>query len=85
MTQTTTKPQTPAQRQRRLRYRRKHDLLLATAEVPMPVADAVMTGSAPYHRRLPNRRPSLTRTISAGNHCFEVTVGIDPANSPPHE
>ena len=36
------KPRTPAQRQRRLRYRRKHDLLLAEAEVPMLVADALI-------------------------------------------
>ena len=31
-----------AKRQRRLRYRRKHDLLLAKAEVPMLVADALI-------------------------------------------
>ncbi len=33
---------TSAERQRRLRYRRKHDLLLAKAEVPMLVADALI-------------------------------------------
>ncbi len=44
-----------------------------------------MTGSAPYRRRLPNRRPSLTRTINAGNHHFEVTVGIDPVDGQPRE
>ena len=42
MTQLTAKAQTPAERQRRLRYRRKHDLLLAEAEVPMLVADALI-------------------------------------------
>ncbi len=33
---------TSAERQRRLRYRGKHDLLLAKAEVPMLVADALI-------------------------------------------
>jgi hypothetical protein len=36
------KPRTPAQRQRRLRYRRKHDLLLAEAEVPMSMAEVLI-------------------------------------------
>ncbi len=38
-----------------------------------------------HRHRLPNRRPSLTRTINAGNHRFEVTVGIDPADGQPRE
>ena len=33
---------TLAQRQRRLRYRRKHDLLLARAEVPAALAEALI-------------------------------------------
>ncbi len=37
-----TRPLTDAERQRRLRDRRKHDLLLAKAEVPMLVADALI-------------------------------------------
>ncbi len=44
-----------------------------------------MTRPAPYRHRLPNRRPSLTRTINAGNHRFEITVGIDPADGQPRE
>ncbi len=44
-----------------------------------------MTGIAPLRRRLPNRRPSLTRTINVGNRCFEVTVGIDPVDGQPRE
>ncbi len=44
-----------------------------------------MTSPAPHRHRLPNRRPSLTRTINAGNHRFEVTVGIDPVDGQPRE
>ncbi len=44
-----------------------------------------MTIPTPHRRRLPNRRPSLTRTINAGNHRFEVTVGIDPVDGQPRE
>ncbi len=33
---------TSAERQRRLRYRRKHDLLLAQAEVPAALAEALI-------------------------------------------
>ncbi len=36
------KAQTPAERQRRFRYRRKHDLLLAQAEVPAALAEALI-------------------------------------------
>ena len=39
----------------------------------------------PVRRRLPNRRPSETRTIDAGNHRFEVTIGLDPADDRPLE
>ncbi len=35
-----TKAQTPAERQRRLRYRRQHDLILAQAEMPVSLAEA---------------------------------------------
>ena len=45
---------------------------------------AVDPGS-PTRRRLPSRRPALTRTITAGNHRFEVTIGLDPADGRPRE
>ncbi len=44
-----------------------------------------MTSPAPHRHRLPNRGPSLTRTINAGNHRFEVTVGVDPVDGQPRE
>ncbi len=37
-----TRPLTDAERQRRFRYRRKHDLLLAQAEVPAALAEALI-------------------------------------------
>ena len=37
-----TRPLTDAERQRRCRYRRKHDLLLAQAEVPAALAEALI-------------------------------------------
>ncbi len=40
---------------------------------------------APHRRRLPNRRPALTRSIDAGNHRLEVTIGLDPADGQPRE
>ena len=39
----------------------------------------------PKRHRLPNRRPALTRTIDAGNHRLEVTIGLDPADGQPRE
>ena len=41
--------------------------------------------TSPARRRLPNRRPALTRTIDAGNHRLEVTIGLDPADGRPRE
>ena len=35
--------------------------------------------------RLPNRRPSETRTLTVGNHTFAATVGFDPATGRPQE
>jgi hypothetical protein len=42
MTQLTAKAQTPAERARRFRYRRKHNLLMARVEVPAPLAEALI-------------------------------------------
>ena len=39
-----------------------------------------MTAATPHRRRLPNRRPSETRTLTVGNHTFAATVGFDPAD-----
>ncbi len=44
-----------------------------------------MTTPVPHRHRLPNRRPALTRTIDAGNHRLEVTIGLDPADGQPRE
>ena len=41
--------------------------------------------TTPARRRLPNRRPALTRTIDAGNHRLEVTICLDPADGQPRE
>ena len=41
--------------------------------------------SAPHRRRLPNRRPSETRALTAGNHQFQPTVGFDPRDGQPRE
>ncbi len=38
------KAQTPAERQRRLRYRRKHNLFVARVEVPASLAEAMIDG-----------------------------------------
>ncbi len=37
-----TRPLTTAERQRRFRYRRKHNLLMARVEVPAPLAEAMI-------------------------------------------
>ena len=37
-----TRPLTAAERQRRLRYRRRHNLLLVQVEVPVGLAEALM-------------------------------------------
>ena len=37
-----TRPLTAAERQRRFRYRRKHNLLMARVEVPAPLAEALI-------------------------------------------
>ena len=39
----------------------------------------------PHRRRLPNRRPSESRTLTVGNHAFAATVGFDPATGRPRE
>ena len=44
-----------------------------------------MTTPATLRRRLPNRRPSETRTLNVGNHAFAATVGFDPADGRPRE
>jgi hypothetical protein len=44
-----------------------------------------LTANIPIRRRLPNRRPALNRTITADNHCLEVSVGIDPADGQPRK
>ncbi len=36
-------------------------------------------------RRLPNRRPSETRTLNVGNHRFHASVGFDPTTGRPCE
>ena len=40
---------------------------------------------AALRRRLPNRRPSETRTLTVGNLTFAATVGFDPADGRPRE
>ena len=44
-----------------------------------------MTSAVPHRRRLPNRRPSETRTLTVGNHAFAASVGFDPADGRPRE
>ena len=39
----------------------------------------------PHRSRLPNRRPSETRTLKVGNHTFHASVGFDPATVRPCE
>ena len=41
--------------------------------------------TAPARKRLPNRRPSETRTLHVGNLTFAATVGFDPADGQPRE
>ena len=40
---------------------------------------------AALRRRLPNRRPSETRTLTVGNLTFAATVGFDPEDGRPRE
>ena len=44
-----------------------------------------MTTATPHRRRLPNRRPGETHTLSVDNHTFAATVGFDPADGRPRE
>lgn len=32
----------------------------------------------PSRQRLPNRRPTLTETVTVGAHTFQVAIGLDP-------
>ena len=41
--------------------------------------------SAPHRRRLPNRRPSETRTLHVGNLTFAASIGFDPVDGRPSE
>ena len=40
---------------------------------------------ASHRRRLPNRRPSETQTLTVGNHAFVATIGFDLATGQPRE
>ena len=44
-----------------------------------------MTSPKPQRHRLPNRRPSETRTLEVAGQTFEATVGFDPADGMPRE
>ncbi len=39
----------------------------------------------PRRHRLPNRRPSETRTLEVAGQVFKATVGIDPEDGQPRE
>ena len=39
----------------------------------------------PTRRRLPNRRPSESRSLAVGNLTFAATVGFDPQDGRPRE
>ncbi len=39
----------------------------------------------PHRRRLPNRRPSETRTLTVGSQQFTASVGFDPTTGRPCE
>lgn len=41
--------------------------------------------TTPIRTRLPNRRPSTTDTITAGDQAVDATVGFDPASGRPAE
>ena len=38
--------------------------------------------SPPYRRRLPNRRPAVTRDLAIGNMLLTVTIGFDETGQP---
>ena len=44
-----------------------------------------MPSSAPQRHRLPNRRPSETRTLELAGQTFDATVGLDPEDGQPRE
>ena len=46
---------------------------------------APATSRAPHRRRLPNRRPIETRTLSVGSQQFSASVGFDPEDGRPRE
>ena len=41
--------------------------------------------AVPHRRRLPNRRPSETRTLHVGNLTFAASIGFDPVDGRPSE
>ncbi len=45
----------------------------------------IPTSPAALRRRLPNRRPSETRTLALGNLTFVANVGFDPQDGRPRE
>ena len=45
----------------------------------------MMTSPATLRHRLPNRRPSETRTLHVHDHAFAANVGFDPADGRPRE
>ena len=46
---------------------------------------STQASAVPERRRLPNRRPSETRTLHVGNLTFAATVGFDPDDGQPRE